>query len=154
MTMKRLEFKKQIYASATQVYEIMLGLNDKKDYQYWTSVFNPTSTFEGNWNIGNKILFVGLDEKGKKGGMVSKIVEHEPAKLVKIEHYGFVDGELEITSGEIIEKWAGGNEIYHFEEKNQVTTVTVELDTVDEYITYFNEKYPKALEKLKERCEA
>lgn len=152
--MRRLEFNIQINASAEKVYEIMLGLKDKSDYQYWTSAFNPTSTYEGNWNIGSKILFVGLDENGKKGGMVSKIVAHEPAKLVKIEHYGFVDGDLEITSGEIIEKWAGGNEIYHFEEINNITTVTIELDTVEEYISYFNEKYLKALEKLKERCEA
>jgi hypothetical protein len=43
------------------------------DYAQWTSLFNPTSTYEGSWDKGNKILFIGVDEKGEKGGMVSRI---------------------------------------------------------------------------------
>jgi len=151
--MKRLQFKKEITASAQKVYEAMLGLKEKSTYEYWTAAFNPTSTYEGSWEKGSKILFVGTDENGKKGGMVSKIEEHKPAEFVSICHYGFLQGDTEITTGEQVEKWAGGHENYSFDEHRGITTVTVDIDTVDEYLDYFNETYPNALNKLKEIAE-
>ncbi|MEN9950886.1 MAG: hypothetical protein RLY85_1638, partial [Bacteroidota bacterium] len=36
---------------------------------------------------------------------------------------------------------------------NGVATVTVDLDTIEEFMDYMNEHYPKALNKLKEICE-
>ena len=78
--MQKLQFKKEINASAQKVYEVMLGLNDKSTYEYWTSAFNPTSTYEGSWEKGSKIHFVGTDENGKKGGMVSEVAENKPAE--------------------------------------------------------------------------
>ena len=151
--MKKIQFKKEINASAQKVYETMLGLKNKASYEYWTAAFNPTSTYEGSWDNGSKILFVGTDENGKKGGMVSEIVAHQPAEFVSIRHFGFLDGDTEITTGEQVEKWAGGHENYSFQENNGVTTVTVEMDSVDEYLDYFNNTYPKALDKLKEISE-
>ena len=131
----------------------MLGLKDKKTYEYWTSAFNPTSTYEGSWEEGSKILFIGTDENGKKGGMVSQIEEHNPAKFVSIKHYGFLDGNTEITTGEQVEKWTGGHENYSFQENNGITTLIVEIDAIDEYLDYFNNTYPIALDKLKEISE-
>lgn len=151
--MKKLQFKKEINATCQKVYETMLGLKDKSSYEYWTSAFNPTSTYEGSWEKGSKIYFVGVDENGKKGGMVSEIEEHQPSNFISIRHYGFLDGDTEITTGEQVEKWAGGHENYSYEESNGITTVTVDIDTIDEYVDYFNNTYPKALDKLKEISE-
>ena len=47
--MKKLQFKVSINAPATKVYDIMLGISNKSTYEQWTAMFNPTSTFEGNW---------------------------------------------------------------------------------------------------------
>jgi len=151
--MQKLQFKKEINASAQKVYEVMLGLNDKSTYEYWTSAFNPTSTYEGSWEKGSKIHFVGTDENGKKGGMVSEVAENKPTEFVSIHHYGFLDGDTEVTTGDQVEKWAGGHENYSFEEKDGITTVTVDMDTIDEYLDYFNNTYPNALNKLKEVAE-
>ncbi|MDX2067921.1 MAG: hypothetical protein SFV55_05815 [Haliscomenobacter sp.] len=148
--MQRLQFTKEINTAAQKVYETMLGLKDKRAYEHWTSAFNPTSTYEGTWEKGSKIHFVGVDENGKKGGMVSEIVEHQPAKFVSIRHYGFLDGDIEVTTGEQVEKWAGGHENYSYQENNGITSVTVDIDTLDEYLDYFNTIYPLALDKLKE----
>lgn len=152
--MKKLVFKKDIKASAQNVYEIMLGIHNKSTYEFWTTIFNPTSSYEGNWDVGSKMRFVGIDENGKKAGMVSEVLENEIAKHVSVRHYGFLDGENEITSGEQVEKWAGGLEEYTYSEKNGTTTVVVELDTIDDFLSYFDEKYPKALDRLKELCES
>lgn len=151
--MKKLQFKKEINATAQKVYETMLGLKDKNTYEYWTAAFNPTSSYEGNWEKGSKIYFVGFDDNGKKGGMVSKIEEHQAAQFVSIMHYGFLDGDTEITTGEQVEKWAGGHENYSYQENNGITTVTVDMDSVEEYLDYFNNTYPVALDKLKEISE-
>lgn len=152
--MKKIQFKKEINASAQKVYELMLGLNDKSDYEYWTAAFNPTSSYEGSWDKGSKIYFVGQDENGKRGGMISEIVENNPAVFVSIKHNGILDGDTEITTGEQVEKWAGSHENYSYQERNGITTLTVDIDTLDEYQDYFNNTYPVALDKLKEKAEA
>jgi hypothetical protein len=151
--MKKLQFSVSINAPVTKVYDIMLGINSKSTYEQWTSLFNPTSTYEGSWDKGNKILFVGVDEKGEKGGMVSRIVENIPNRFVSIQHYGLIQADKEITEGPEVEKWANGFENYSFEENNGTTTVTVDLDTTEDFVDYMNQSYPKALDKLKELCE-
>ena len=151
--MNKLQFTVSIHAPVARVYANMLGTNSKSTYEQWTSMFNPTSTYEGSWDKGSKILFVGVDEHGEKGGMVSRIVENIPNRFVSIQHYGLLKADEEITDGPDVEKWANGFENYTFEENNGITTVTVDLDTVEEFVDYMNEHYPKAIDKLKELCE-
>lgn len=168
--MKKLQFKVNIDAPVTRVYDCMLGISSKSTYEQWTSMFNPTSTYEGKWDKGTKIRFVGVDEKGEKGGMVSRIVENIPNRFVSIQHYGHFKGDNEITEGPEVEKWGNGFENYTFEETNapsssgsggrpddqagrRTSAVTVDLDSADEYVDYMNQTYPKALDKLKEICE-
>ncbi|MBK6989539.1 MAG: SRPBCC domain-containing protein [Bacteroidetes bacterium] len=156
--MKKLQFKVSINAPVTKIYDLMLGINSKSTYDQWTSMFNPTSTYEGSWDKGSKILFVGVDEKGEKGGMISRIVENIPNRFVSIQHYGLFKADKEITEGPEVEKWANGFENYTFEENNgsdsyRGTTVTVDLDTTEDFLDYMNQTYPKALDKLKELCE-
>ncbi len=156
--MKKIQFKVSVNAPASKVYNAMLGVESKSTYEQWTALFNPTSTFEGSWDKGSKILFVGVDDKGEKGGMVSKIVENIPNQFVSIQHYGLVKGDKEITEGPEVDKWANGLENYTFEEANgpdsyRGTLVTVDLDTTEDFVDYMNNAYPKALDKLKEMCE-
>jgi hypothetical protein len=151
--MKKLQFRVSINAPANKVYGFMLGINSKSTYEQWTSLFNPTSTYEGSWEKGSKILFIGVDENGEKGGMVSKIVENITNQFVSIQHYGLLKADKEITEGPEVEKWANGFENYTFEENNGITTVTVDLDTIEDFLDYMNQTYPKALDKLKELCE-
>ena len=151
--MTRLQFKKEIKAPVGKVYKIMLGLDDIKTYENWTAEFNPTSTYEGNWEKGSKMRFVGTDKTGKKGGMLSEVAENIPNRFVSVKHYGVFEGEEEITTGPAVEGWAGGLENYSFEEKNDSTIVTVDLDGTEDHIDYFKNTFPKALEKLKQQCE-
>ncbi|MGJ5641072.1 SRPBCC domain-containing protein [Formosa sp. S-31] len=151
--MKKLQYKIAIKASAEQVYNVMLGIENIKTYEAWTAEFNPTSTYVGNWDKGTKIYFIGTDENGKKGGMVSEIADNVPFRFVSIRHYGILDGDTEITEGPQVEKWAGGLENYMFQEHDGVTTVTVETDITEDYQDYFDTTWPKALEKLKALAE-
>lgn len=151
--MKKLQFNVKINAPVSKVYEAMLGLKSKSTYEQWTSLFNPTSTYDGSWNKGSKILFIGTDEKGEKGGMVSEVVENIPYQYVSVRHYGLVKDDKEITEGPEVEKWAGGFENYTFKDNNGITEIIVDLDATDDFVEYMNQTFPKALEKLKEICE-
>lgn len=151
--MKKLKFTISIQAPAKKVFDRMLGISNKSTYEQWTAIFNPTSTYEGNWNKGSKMLFTGTDEKGERGGMISAIADNIPNQFISIRHYGLVKANEEITEGPEAEKWANGFENYTFSEYNGTTTVTVELDTSPDFWDYMQEAYPKALDKLKEICE-
>ncbi|SFJ34846.1 SRPBCC family protein [Myroides guanonis] len=151
--MEKLQFKISINAPASRVYDIMLGIKNKSTYEQWTSAFNPTSTYEGNWEKESKVLFFSLNEQGEKVGMVSKVIENITNKFVSIQYYGFLKAGEEITEGPEAEKWANGFENYIFDEENGSTTVTIELDTTDDFLDYMNQSYSTALNKLKELCE-
>jgi hypothetical protein len=149
--MERIQFKTDIQADVSKVYQTML---ENEGYRQWTSVFNPTSYYEGSWNKGDKISFVGTNKEGKKEGMVGLIREHIPKKFVSIEYIAMLDGEKEVKDGPHAEDWIGAYENYTFTGNNGQSTVTVELDVNDQMIDYFKTTYPKALNKLKEICEA
>lgn len=151
--MKKVSFQIEINQPASIIYDIMLGLSDIKTYEAWTAIFNPTSSYEGSWDKGSKILFVGTDGKGEKGGMVSQVMENKTNAFVSIRHYGMIKAGKEITEGPEVEGWANSYENYTFEEKNGSTLVTVELDTSEDFEEYMNKTYPKSLLKLKEISE-
>jgi hypothetical protein len=151
--MKKMKFDISIQAPASKVYDTMLGISSKATYEQWTALFNPTSTYEGSWTKGSKMLFIGTDDKGEKGGMVSEIVENVPNQFISIRHYGLVKANEELTEGPEVEKWANGFENYTFTENNGTTLVSVELDTTEDFVDYMNETYPAALAELKELCE-
>lgn len=150
-TLSTIHFQTIIKAPVETVYNTML---DQKTYREWTAVFNPSSRYEGSWEKGAKLLFVGEDKDGKSGGMVSRIKENIPNRFVSIEHIGIVKEGQEITSGPEVEAWAGSLENYTFTKEDGQTLVSVDADTNKEFHAYFFETWPKALAKLKAICEA
>lgn len=151
--MKKLQFKINIQAPPSLVYNTMLGLNNKSDYEAWTAIFNPTSTYEGSWNKGEQIRFVGIDQNGKKGGILSLIVEHIPNQFVSFKTIGIIKEDEVITQGENVINWLGGHENYTFQSHAQSTEVTVEIDVPFNYIDHFQDSYTKALAALKTQIE-
>ena len=151
--MKQLQFEQDIKAPVQQVYRTMLGLDNIETYELWTKIFNPTSTYRGNWEKGSKMYFIGTDDEGNPGGMVSEVEEHIPAQYVAVRHYGMLQGDQVVTEGPEVEQWAGGVESYSFEEEEGVTTVTIETEVTEEYLDFFKQTYPRALYKLKELIE-
>lgn len=145
-----LHFEVNIHAHVEKVYNLMLG---EKHFAEWTAAFNPNSHFIGSWTKGSKILFLGTDQDGSMGGMVSRINENIPNKFVSIEHLGIVQDGKEITSGSDIDGWAGALENYTFTEDNGKTLLLVDMDANQEFKSYFLETWPKALNKLKAICE-
>ncbi|RPI68531.1 MAG: hypothetical protein EHM43_04625 [Ignavibacteriae bacterium] len=49
-----------IVATPERVWE---AVTTDAPYREWTAAFNPTSFFEGGWQTGDKIRFIGTDEE-------------------------------------------------------------------------------------------
>lgn len=145
-----LHFEILIDAPVDKVYTTMIA---EESYKAWTAAFNPTSTYKGSWDKNSKILFIGCDKDGNVGGIVSRIKENMPNKFISIEHLGLVKGNEEITSGSDVESWAGGLENYTFKSVDGKTLLQVDMDSNEDFKSYFMEMWPKALNKLKEICE-
>ena len=147
---EHLHFEITIDCEPESVYKTMF---DEQKYKEWTSVFNPTSRFKGLWEKGSKILFLGKDEDGNTGGMVSRIRENIANKFISIEHLGIIQNDREITSGPEAESWSGSLENYSFIAQNGRTILAVDIDSNQEFKSYFSETWPKALDKLRSLSE-
>ncbi|MCP9198727.1 SRPBCC domain-containing protein [Gramella sp. GC03-9] len=142
--MKKVYFQIEIDCSNERIFPIML---DKKLYREWTAEFNPTSHYKGSWEEGSKILFLAETEDGEKAGMYGMIEKHEPDTFISIKHLGMLEKGKEVPfENDIYEN-------YYLEEKNDATSLKVEMDTEDEWLEYFEKTWPRALQKLKEICE-
>lgn len=136
-----------IQAPREKVWKTML---EDATYRQWTRAFSEGSYFEGKWEQGSEIRFLGPDpESGKLGGMFARIHEHRPHEFVSIQHLGIIaDGQVDTTS-DAVNKWAPAFENYTFRDKEGGTELIVEMDTDEEYAPMFEELWPKALQDLK-----
>lgn len=148
MNTQTLNFTININAPKEKVWDKMLG---DVGYRKWTSAFNPTSHFVGDWSVGSKMLFIGSDEKtGKEGGMVSRIAENRMNEYMSVEHLGELkDGVEELWGAE-----KNAFENYTFVDKDGGTELQVEMTNVPvEWADMFTEMWPASLEILKKICE-
>lgn len=144
--MEKLHFKINIDAPAKKVWETMLH---DQTYRQWTSAFHEGSHYQGSWEAGSKILFLGPEGSG----MVSEIAENRPHEFISIKHLGIVNKGVEDTESKEAKKWAPAFENYEFLEKEGKTTLAVEMDIEEDYKEMFHKMWPKALQKLKELSE-
>ena len=149
--MQKISFSTAINAPRKKVWDTML---EDSTYRVWTSAFNPKgSWYEGDWNQGSKIRFLGPGDDGSLGGMVSRIKENRPHEYVSIEHLGFIQDGKEDTTSEAVKKWTPAFENYSFKDKNGATELVVDMDVDEEHAKMFEDMWPKALRKLKELAE-
>ncbi len=165
--MQKLHFTIQIQAPREKVWDTML---QDATYREWAKEFNAGSRYEGSWNEGSEIKFVGSDEDGHEyGGMYAKIKENRLHEFISIEYLGLIglDGTIDTTSDEV-KKWTPAFENYTFKEiagaesggnldgsaeATSGTELSVDVDTNDEYKEMFETMWPKALQALKALAE-
>ncbi len=149
--MSKLHTSILINAPKEKVWEIMLG---PESYKEWTAAFNPGSRYEGSWDQGATIRFIGPDpETGEEGGMLSRIAENRPYEYLSIEHLGIIKKGVEDTTSEEARKWVPAHENYTFVDKDGATELQIDQDLNEEYIESFKKMWDLALQKLKEMCE-
>lgn len=149
--MEKLRYKIKINSPVEKVWKTMLA---DESYRIWTAEFAEGSHYVGEWAKGGKILFLGPDKEGNMGGMVSRIKEYDLYKFISIEHLGFMKDGKEDTTSDEVKAWSGALENYSFEAiDNDITELSIEMDSDENMTEMFNETWIKALKKLKEICE-
>ncbi len=144
--MKKTQFSTSINAPKEKVWQILWN-NDT--YPKWTAVFSPGSKAVSDWNEGSKILFVNENNDGMHSVIAKKI----DTEIMNFKHLGMVKNGIELPEDEISKSWSGATENYRLSEVNGITTLTIEMDIVEEYQDYFNEKFPLALDVVKNLSE-
>jgi uncharacterized protein YndB with AHSA1/START domain len=148
--MKKLHKSVLIKAPKENVWDVMLG---EKTYPVWTTAFNQNSRFEGNWEEGAQMRFLGSGDDGQTMGMVSTVVKNEPHSCISLQHRGVIENGVENLDEEKVQEWQGAIETYTFTQKDGETLLEVEMDVEEKYEETMNEIWDKGLQKLKEIIE-
>lgn len=140
--MKLLEFTKQINATPEKVWEVLFT---QDGYRKWSSAMNEGTYFEGNWEQGSIMRF--LDPKNN--GMYNLVEENIPNKVLKMKHLGWIlDGELSPQG------WEDSTVHYLLEPNENGTLLTAQVNSLDEFVDFFNTKYPQNFENIKKLSES
>lgn len=133
----------EIATAPARVWEQMLG---DAGYRDWTAAFCEGSYFEGRWETGADMRFLGP----QGGGMRARIEAADRPTYVSIQHLGEIrDGVAEQSAD-----WQGCFERYRLLEHPAGTRLEVELTAVPEdYLEMMNSLWPAALARLKALCE-
>ncbi|MGA9212552.1 SRPBCC domain-containing protein [Kaistella sp.] len=139
--MKLLEFKTQINASPEKVWEVLFT---QDAYRKWSSAMNEGTYFEGNWEEGSVMKF--LDPKNN--GMYNLVEKNIANQELRMKHLGWIlEGELSPQG------WEDSTVSYFLEPNDDGTLLKTEVNSLDEFVDFFNTKYPKNFENIKNLSE-
>jgi len=124
--------------------KVWAALWDKDNYTRWTLVFGEGNTAISDWQEGSNIQFVAKDGGGMYGIIEKKVVNEQ----IIFKHLGEIKNGQEVTSD-----WDGVREKYFLINEGDTTTLKVEMDSNEEYASYFQSAFPTALAAVKEIAE-
>jgi len=140
--MKLLEFTTQISATPEKVWNVLFT---QDSYGKWSSAMNSETYFEGNWEEGSIMKF--LDQKNN--GMYNLVEINKENQLLRMKHIGWImDGELSPQG------WEDSTVTYILEPNDNGTLLKAEVNSLDEFIEFFNTKYPQNFELIKNLSES
>ena len=142
--MQKLHYSLEIDASREKVWS---ALWDDAAFRDWSSVFAEGSHYRiTDWKEGSKIQF--LDPKAN-AGMSSIIGKLVPNEFISLKHMTEIrDGKEQPPP-----HWSGMVENYTLKQDGRETTLLVDMDAPDEFRAMFEDRFPKALARIKELAE-
>lgn len=139
--MELLKFEIKINASPEKVWTVLW---EDTHYRQWTSAFTQGSFYMGTLDEGSKVQFLDPENNG----MFSKVVKNIPNKKMVFLHLG------EIYSGiETPMDWGDATESYFLEGNDEETKLILEINTTEEFKSFFEEKIPQAIQNVKNLAE-
>lgn len=139
--MKLLEYTIQINATPEKVWEVLFT---QDNYKKWASAMNEGTYFEGTWEEGTIMKF--LDPKNN--GMYNLVEKNIPNKQLSMKHLGWIlEGVL------TPQNWEDSTLDYILEPNENGTLLIGKVNSLDEFVDFFNSKYPKNFENIKNLAE-
>ncbi len=131
-----------IHAPKEKVWNVLL---QDQFTRIWYAEFSEGSRAETDWSLGSKAIFTD----GGKNGLVGKVIENQPQKVISVEYQGvLVDGTERYDTAEA-QQMMGCRETYRIAEQDGVTQVSIESDMADEYFDSMAQAWDRALQKVK-----
>ncbi len=140
--MKTLQFKAWIDCTPEELWEVLWS---DETYPEWTAVFSEGSHAVSEWKLGGDIQFLGPNGDGIYG-IIQQMVA--PKKMTFVHQGEMKEGKKLPPSD-----WSGSKEAYTLQSDVVGTALTVNLDTTEAFAEYFQDMFPKALQKLKDIAE-
>lgn len=144
--MKKLNFTIDINANKEKVWETLWN---ETTYPQWTSAFCEGSYAVSDWKEGSKVHFLSPGGEGMYS-VIDKSVENE---FMSFKHLGVLKDKAEQLLDDATKQWTGSFENYTLKEVDGTTTLSVDLESLDQYVDFFGEKFPLALQNVKELSE-
>lgn len=142
--MEEMQFTVKIHAARQKVWDTLW---QDETLRQWASIIDPGTYMVGELNEGNVVQFLSAENGYGVTSLVEKVT---PNEFLLLRH----QADTQDTGTRDREKqWTGGAESYTLTEKDGVTTLATAFDVPPELETYFNDAYPKALNKVKELAE-
>lgn len=139
--MEKLFFEIKIDAFPEKVWDVLWS---DITYRQWTTAFTEGSFYQGSLEEGSTVKFLDPNNNG----MYSRVEKNIPHKEMKFLHLG------EIYAGvETEQDWGDATEAYILEETETGTLLKIEINTPEEFKSFFEEKFPKALHIMKNLSE-
>jgi len=139
--MELLKFEIKINAAPEKVWSVLW---DDISFRQWTSAFTQGSFYMGTLDEGSTIQFLDPDNNG----MFSKVVKNIPNKEMVFLHLGEIYNGVETPMD-----WGNATESYTLDEEDESTKLTLEINTTEEFKSFFEEKIPKAIQNVKNLSE-
>jgi uncharacterized protein YndB with AHSA1/START domain len=142
--LNQMHFDIDIDASRDTVWRVLW---DDESFRDWSSVFAEGSHAVSDWKEGSTVQFI---DPGCNSGMQAVIEKSRPGEYISFRH------EREIKDGQVQPpaEWAGAHENYTLTDRNGRTHLRIDLDAADEHREMFEDKFPKALRRIKTLSES
>ena len=143
--MKKIQFSIDINASKENVWNTLWTDAAFRD---WANIIDEGTYIKGVMKEGNEIQFIS----SVNGYGVTSLIEIlSPNEFILFRHSA---DTKESGEQEREKEWTGGEESYSLIEKNGITTLVVKMDIPPEQEETFNERFPRALERVKTLAES
>ncbi|MEO5927727.1 MAG: SRPBCC domain-containing protein [Patescibacteria group bacterium] len=138
--MQKMEFSIEIKASRERVWKTLW---EDKTFRDWGSIIDEGQYMVGELAEGNEVQFIS----GSSGYGVTSLIE----KLIPNEYVAIRQSADTKDSGkqEREKEWTGGTETYELTENDGVTALDVHIDVPPGLEEIFQDRFPKALERVK-----
>lgn len=138
--MKPMQFTVIINASKEKVWDTLWQDKTLRD---WAGLIDPGTYMVGQLKQGAEVQFISAENGYGVTSLVEKVT---PNEYLLLSHEA---DTKESGTQEREKQWTGGQESYQLKENNSTTTLIVTFDVPPELKDYFNDAYPKALERVK-----
>ncbi len=142
--MKEMQFSVFIHASKEKVWSTLW---DDISFRDWASIIDEGTYIQGTMEEGNEIQFISSVSGYGVTDLIEKLI---PNEFVLFRH----SADTEESGKQLrTNEWTGGSESYSLSEENGVTTLIVKTDVPSEQEETFNDRFPRALMRVKTLAE-